>query len=273
MWKLIAFLCLFFISVRGQCGQVSLTSFCGTITGNVTTDSAYASIVGTMQTVYSQFWPQWESALKTALQNAGITPCDDCITAMKHMTCASLLPGCGFLACITPILQRMSNCTLTCVNSAACQTVVAGTAYSGECFGCIQNCYNSNSFATCAPYMLSRSMCQEFVRVCGCTTDTTILNDVCQYFAVNGVDYPFPSGLTCSSSPGWCSSSSTVTASKTGVCPNKAACFIPSQVSGQQTYGNTAQVTESASSPANSAGANLIFLLGSALLFGFVFFV
>jgi hypothetical protein len=64
-----------------------------------------------------------------------------------------------------------------------------------------------------------------------------------------------------------------VTASKTGVCPNKAACFIPSQVSGQQTYGNPAQVTESASSPANSAGANLIFLLGSALLFGFVFFV
>jgi len=248
--------------------------FCSSVTsGDPTwqTDATYAYIISTLEGVYSQYWPQWEDAVRTAVEQYNINFCDDCFTALQHMVCSTLVPRCGFLNCFSAAAQQTAQCTQSCLD--VCGT--GSTTVSTECYDCVLGCYSEVLYGSCSYYMMGRSMCEEFVNVCGCNPPQTVVDAVCTWFAADGYHIPFPTGLTCTDEVGWCSDVSYGRAlnaylrqddsSASCLQPNEHVCMAAPQSVGSNQAGNPAQVNESPE-PNTSGSAALIASVGVVAL-------
>lgn len=217
-------------------------------------NSSLTAVLQAFDALAALTWPSVENAVQAAAAQHGFTVCEDCLTALRHMTCSSLVPGCNYGACILNVSVQLYEAYFTCAGIAesdaqacyqqgygsdACQTflakVYAAAADSYDLAICMRlkqaailnkdQCFRSQ--------IIGKAMCEQFVDVCLCSPSQTVKDDVCAYFPAEGYTIDFPAGLSCSSSSNWCANTNNKRAvGSTGAnqaCPNNHVCLSVSQ--------------------------------------------
>ncbi|ELR22283.1 uncharacterized protein ACA1_251770 [Acanthamoeba castellanii str. Neff] len=234
-------------------------------------NSSLTNILTIFDSVFSATWPSVESAVATAAAKHGFSVCQDCLTALKHMTCSAYVPGCQFGACLVNVSSQLVSAYYTCAgvspsDAAACGRDGLGSAACNRFLAQIyQSAGNSYELAACMSrkqaeilnnnacfraQIMGRAMCESFVDVCLCTPDQTVKDDICQYFPAEGYDIDLPAGLTCEATKGWCGAANKKRAvgdnQANQACPNDHLCLSVPQSNNYPAYGASVQTSAAA---------------------------
>jgi len=175
------------------------------------TDLEWAQALPSLDMQLQTVWPGVENLADSAGMRHGFMVCDDCLQAYGHMLCSALVPSCNFTVCAALLTVQIGECTGTCttqiITKYSCTDLpsVCTARYAFRYSVCLAQCVAQilvNS--PCASLALGRQMCTDLVDICLCNPPTTIANDICVDFSPSGYFIPFPDGLSCTDSAGWC---------------------------------------------------------------------
>jgi hypothetical protein len=250
---------LVFVAAQ-NCVTPSFSSFCSEVVSsapNRTIDSAINSYLPDIEKALSLVWSPVTTKITNIAARHGFSVCSDCITALKHGICSSLVPTCGFIECIASQASQLEQCPTTCAAECA-----ANATQPALCYICEANCAAKIIFGGCGNYMLSRTMCADLLSICACTTDAADVDTVCQYFSATGYTIPYPSGLDCSTTNGWCASSGksrkSTTQSSLGIIQvNDYLSLATPQSTGQNSVSDPI-VTSSSDNASSNSGAFVV---------------
>lgn len=115
--------------------------------------------------------------MAAAAAKHGFSVCQDCLTALKHMTCSAYVPGCQFGACLVNVSSQLVTAYYTCAgvspsDAAACGRDGLGSAACNRFLAQIyQSAGNSYELAACMSrkQVCARSpACAVVCVVCAC---------------------------------------------------------------------------------------------------------
>jgi len=265
----------------GECAVPDFTGFCSAVVSdapNHTVDGVVNDYVADLELLLGDVWSEFTDTLNEYSSKYDFDVCQDCLTALKQMFCASLVPSCGFLNCVAEAADEVEACVYdgentnnTCATQcAAAEEFGASIQAVANCYLCESNCISAVILTTCKQYMMSQNMCAGLLSVCACDTNPADIDVVCQFFSDDGYTIPFPPGLSCTGTKNWCEAGNKrSTEQQPGVIsPNKYVSFQAPQATGQENVASPL-VSEDTEPPVAASSARMLtagFVVAASLI-------